>query len=352
LTTHRRVACALGFPLLSLYLSGLLGRTMSQPTPFIPSMRIVSNSSNVLSPPFTKGEALNAEVLYQRQYQKNGSSNTDLFNGVPMNQDSSYEVDSLRVANKANTTLNYYSENSKGLFYCSFPGCVARFSTIANKERHERTHTGQKPFVCELGCGKAFTRKHDMKTHLRVHTGEKPYQCNVTNCNKRFTRSSSLREHERNVHHLPQNRQLQGEMGIYSGVPSSGLPSLQYKYTPTVQHEPPQYIPPPIRMDHSGRAVAFPQTHQQPHQQQQQQQDNPEAREFAALVQKFQTAKQFADAFKVDGLVHLSAPGLPQPDVPKLPISIPSSSAAPRQTEAPIPPFLELASQTCNITES
>src|SRR6185312_2693197 len=41
---------------------------------------------------------------------------------------------------------------------------------------------------------------YDMTVHWRVHTKEKPYKCDY--CERRFTRSSSLREHERNIHGL------------------------------------------------------------------------------------------------------------------------------------------------------
>ena len=37
---------------------------------------------------------------------------------------------------------------------------------------------------------------------MRIHTKEKPYECSFPDCNKRFSRVSSLREHERNIHHL------------------------------------------------------------------------------------------------------------------------------------------------------
>ena len=46
------------------------------------------------------------------------------------------------------------------------------------------THTGRKPFICEI-CAVAFRIKGHLKKHLRVHSGEKPYIC--TFCEKAFS---------------------------------------------------------------------------------------------------------------------------------------------------------------------
>ncbi|XP_065190010.1 zinc finger protein 626-like [Sycon ciliatum] len=84
------------------------------------------------------------------------------------------------------------SSMSKTLHKCQ--KCPKQFKTACDLRRHDRVHTGERPFKCDV-CSKYFSQSSYVKVHKRVHTGKRPYKCDT--CEASFKQSSHLRDHER-----------------------------------------------------------------------------------------------------------------------------------------------------------
>ncbi|KAH8373036.1 hypothetical protein KR009_011018, partial [Drosophila setifemur] len=95
---------------------------------------------------------------------------------------------------KSARSLNASSDKEKHGFPCQF--CERVFSRPYEKVKHERVHTGEKPYACEV-CGKTFRVSYSLTLHLRTHTDIRPYVCTV--CNKRF-KSHPVYSHHLRIH--------------------------------------------------------------------------------------------------------------------------------------------------------
>ncbi|CAH2003302.1 unnamed protein product [Acanthoscelides obtectus] len=63
--------------------------------------------------------------------------------------------------------------------------------------RHERIHSGERPFKCSM-CDSSFTQKGSLMIHIRKHTKAKPFSCAL--CPAKFSQKGNLRGHVSKTH--------------------------------------------------------------------------------------------------------------------------------------------------------
>ena len=80
--------------------------------------------------------------------------------------------------------------------------CEMSFTIPQERDAHVcQNDAGDKPFGCPL-CDKRFSVRGDLKYHIYFHTGEKPFKCLYPNCDKAYSRSSTLTQHNRVRHRI------------------------------------------------------------------------------------------------------------------------------------------------------
>lgn len=88
--------------------------------------------------------------------------------------------------------------------------CNLWYKGLKNLKKHKETHREEahKKFQC-LYCSKTFRTRNSLNVHERVHTGETPFRCNL--CCKSFKRSHHLYSHLKCADHKSKLNQLEVE---------------------------------------------------------------------------------------------------------------------------------------------
>ncbi|GAA5800096.1 hypothetical protein HPULCUR_005518 [Helicostylum pulchrum] len=165
-----------------------------------------------------------------------------LFEGSPTYKQRRRRVTQQRIQQQQQTLVDYnrkkLSTTTTNNNNNNFPDTTLNIwhsdaSTTSSNTNTDDDSSSVRFFNCPLSaCGKHFKRLEHMKRHLRTHTMERPYLCDL--CGKRFSRSDNLAQHKKTHQRIrmPKHGHHPHEGSDGDDQPSSSSDSTNCQFKP------------------------------------------------------------------------------------------------------------------------
>ncbi len=135
-----------------------------------------------------------------------------------------YENCEKTFKRKAHLKEHMKSHTKEKPYKCTISDCTKTYAYDQMLKMHMNTHQGEKPFACDfegcefmarykptlknhknavhlkkkwscLLCDDKLSSSKSLKVHMRTHSGEKPFRCEVEGCDQSFPQTPALKSH-------------------------------------------------------------------------------------------------------------------------------------------------------------